>query len=695
MRLRTILLVLSLLASISTAVGGFYYFFSLREREFNKASWRAAARTEVIRDQLGSYLAGNLKSVRALAGLDEIGSALERPEGERLARANRRLDHFKESLEVDVCYLMDSRGLVLASSNRHDPDSFVGDNYGFRPYFKEALTGKAGKYLALGLTSKKRGAYYSYPVRVGDNGRIVGVAVIKAPIRIMEREVINSFEGITLLTGPHDIIFSSNRPQWLFGALWRKTPWQTAQVAESRQFGKGPWEWIGFTRKSSTLAVNETGELFLIFSLELTGYLGWNVVHLENLQPAGAAVLSPLAKTTGLAVILLCLLAGGSVYYLHRKAGLAIDRRAAVEEDLRLTQEKLEHYSRDLERQVRERTLEITSFLTYTPALVYMKDCQGKYTMVNPRWEDLFGLTDAQVKGKSVYEVFSPETADIFWGNDLLVLNSRLPRQAEERFSLESGVYNYLSVRFPILDEAGDVTRLCGISVDITDLKKAQDRLRKLSGGIINSQENERTAIARELHDELGQVLTALRMDAVWLRDRLGSTDGKAASRAMNMCDLIDKTISDVRHIATRLRPPVLDDLGLGDALEWYTSEYEKRTGLVCVFSRAALPPLDKSRAITVFRVVQEALTNAARHSEASHVEVALRLEDDALEVRVEDNGRGFDPEAESDRDSLGLAGMRERALLAGGELRIISGPGQGAVVLLRIPLRNRYGEVA
>ena len=193
----------------------------------------------------------------------------------------------------------------------------------------------------------------------------------------------------------------------------------------------------------------------------------------------------------------------------------------------------------------------------------------------------------------------------------------------------------------------------------------------------------------------MGQVLTALRMDAVWLRDHLEGGDPKAASRAVKMCDLIDTTISDVRHIATRLRPPALDDLGLADALEWHTSEYEKRTGIVCVFSRIGLPPLDKSKAITVFRVVQEALTNAARHSGASHIKVGLRLAEGTLEVMVEDDGRGFDPEAESNRDSLGLAGMRERASLVGGELEIVSDPGTGTKIRLRLPLGKRYGEVA
>ncbi|MFW5792580.1 MAG: sensor histidine kinase [Desulfohalobiaceae bacterium] len=126
--------------------------------------------------------------------------------------------------------------------------------------------------------------------------------------------------------------------------------------------------------------------------------------------------------------------------------------------------------------------------------------------------------------------------------------------------------------------------------MDITDLKKAQDQLRRLSGNIMASQEQERASIARELHDELGQVLTALRMNTVWLRDRLKGVDHKGMQRIQSMCELIDSTISDVRNIATRLRPAVLDDLGLIDALDWFTTDFEKRTGIACVFSHANVP---------------------------------------------------------------------------------------------------------
>ena len=687
MRLRTILLGLALLAMLSTAAGGFYYFFSVREYEFAAAKRRAFSRAEMARNHITSFLDENQRNVKALAGLRELSAALQSHDPVVLAEANRVLDLFKDSLEADVCYLMDTSGLVLASSNRAAGDSFVGENFSFRPYFKEAAAGRPGKYLALGTTSFKRGAYFSAPVQAGEGGAVLGVAVIKAPITTLEDRVIGSFEGVTLLTGPHSVIFATNHLPWLFGTLLPQSQEELARVAASRQFGDGPWNWVGIRREENNLALDRKGNNYLIFSMDVNNYPGWKVVHLQTARSVWEAVLGPLAKTAGLVVLGLCLLAGVSAYYLTRKANSEIARRAAAEEGLRLAKEQLSRYSRDLERQVRQRTREITAFLEHTPAVAYMKDVQGRYVMVNSRWEELFGFRGREVYGKTAYDVFASEVADQFRANDQQVLHRKVPYQAEEKFPIGERVYSYLSVRFPIMNESGQVTRLCGISVDITDLKKAQDQLRRLSGSIMAGQEKERAAIARELHDELGQVLTALRMDAVWLRRRLEHDNPQAAARADNMCRLIDKTISDVRHIATRLRPLVLDDLGLADALEWLTTEYEKRTGIVCVFKPGRVPEVDGVTAVTAYRVIQEALTNVARHAKASHVEISLSADDSTLRAEVLDNGRGFDPASLAENKSLGIAGMRERAGLAGGSLEIEARSVRGVRVVLSLPL--------
>ena len=813
MRLRTMLTLLSLMAFLSTMLGGVYYYYSLRESAFAVAQRRTVFQTQMIKNQVEAFLSENLKPVLVLAGLPEIRAAAMRPDEANLNAANRILDHFKESLAVDVCYLMDRFGHTIASSNRGDPDSFVGENFSFRPYFKEAMTGKASKYMALGWTSKKRGAYYSQGVYDPATGDAVGVAVIKAPIREMEENIIQSADGIVLLTGPKSVIFCSNREAWLYHTFERQSEDDLDFLARSRQFGEGPWDWVGLVPESPERVTSRSGEEFFVHAMDIANFAGWRIIHLTGIRQISEQVLKPLVRTTSWIVLSLIVLAGVAVYYLNHKASLEILRRRTAERDLRASEERyrslyhntpvllhsidsegrlvsisdywsdflgytpqevigrklvdlLDHdsralaetvtmpeffkhgvckdvpyrfvkkngemidvllsaiaerddqdrfkrslavlvditerkraeeqlkeakeqlsiYSRDLERQVRERTREITGLLNYTPAVVYMKDTEGRYILVNSRHEQLFGIRKGDIVGLTVFDVFPPDIADQFRRNDLRVLGEKRPYQSEETFP--NGRF-YLSVRFPILDEKGEVNRLCGISVDITELKQAQTKLRRLSGSIISNQEKERTAIARELHDELGQVLTALRIDAVWLKDRLLESDAKASGRAADMCDLIDTTITEVGNIAKRLRPALLDDLGLMEALEWHTTDFEKRTGIVTVFKKENPPWISEVKTVAVYRIVQEALTNAARHSEATHVDVTLKVRDDQLLLTIADNGLGFDPDRLTGDDQFGLAGMRERAYLVGGDLEIRSRPGQGAEVLVTVPIKS------
>jgi PAS domain S-box-containing protein len=365
-----------------------------------------------------------------------------------------------------------------------------------------------------------------------------------------------------------------------------------------------------------------------------------------------------------------------------------LSERKKNETELKRARDELSRYSRDLERQVRERTRAITSILRYTPAVVYLKDKHGRYKLANPRFEELFGITSEDLRGKTDRDIFPPEVAEQFFAHDRLVLAKRQALQVEERVPLPEGVHTYLSVKFPIYDERGAADGLCGISTDITELKKAQEQLRLLSGSIMASQEKERAAIARELHDELGQVLTALRMDAVWLSERLKDGHAQAAGRAASMCDLIDKTIDEVRVLATRLRPGVLDDFGLIDALEWCTKDFAKRTGIACKFSHLNMPNVDDLVATAAYRIAQEALTNVARHSFATQVKITLEAKNDRLTLAVQDNGRGFDTQKLADSECLGLAGMRERASLVGGSLELHAKPGSGARVYFRLPLR-------
>jgi signal transduction histidine kinase len=220
-------------------------------------------------------------------------------------------------------------------------------------------------------------------------------------------------------------------------------------------------------------------------------------------------------------------------------------------------------------------------------------------------------------------------------------------------------------------------------------LKESEDKLRRLAAHLISVREEERAHIAREIHDELGQVLTGIKMEVGWLAKRL--TDSPLLEKTDSMSKLIDSTVQTVRKIATGLRPEMLDDMGLVAAIGWYSKDFQKRTGIRC---RVKLPPettkLDIDVATTAFRIFQEILTNVARHSRATRVDIDLGVTDEQVTLEVHDNGVGI---AESDlhgRKSLGLLGMHERALLFGGEVSITGSPGHGTRVAVTIPTRNR-----
>ncbi|HSL23934.1 MAG TPA: sensor histidine kinase [Vicinamibacterales bacterium] len=217
-----------------------------------------------------------------------------------------------------------------------------------------------------------------------------------------------------------------------------------------------------------------------------------------------------------------------------------------------------------------------------------------------------------------------------------------------------------------------------------------QNALRQLAAASEAAREEERGRIARELHDELGQLLTGLKFDISWLAAELAHTPGQPtvaiANKLQAMAGLVEVAIKSTQQIASELRPPALDHFGLAEALQWEAAMFEQRTGIRCRVSARTAGHLAPDRATSVFRIFQEALTNVARHAGAGAVRVSLRETRHDLVVDVRDNGRGITPRAVSDPASTGLLGMQERTRLLGGTLQIAGTPGRGTRVLLRVP---------
>jgi signal transduction histidine kinase len=218
-------------------------------------------------------------------------------------------------------------------------------------------------------------------------------------------------------------------------------------------------------------------------------------------------------------------------------------------------------------------------------------------------------------------------------------------------------------------------------------LRESREQLRALSVHLQHVREEERIHIAREVHDELGQALTGLKLQLTWLTSRLQKNDRVLQGKARTMAENIDETIHTVRRIATELRPGVLDSAGLPAALEWQAHEFEHQTGIRCrVHTHIRKTSWDEDLNTAFFRIFQETLTNIIRHAGATEVTVNLTETSDDLVMEVNDDGRGILEAEIYNTRSIGLLGMRERAGLLGGEVRLSGGPGKGTTVRVRIP---------
>lgn len=345
--------------------------------------------------------------------------------------------------------------------------------------------------------------------------------------------------------------------------------------------------------------------------------------------------------------------------------------------------------------------------------IVFTTDENGNFTYSN----------DAGIRtsGYSMGELWTLNYLELVIPGDRTRVRYHLMRQVlsktpatsiEFPFRAKSGDVRWLSMNAAIVYDNGAYAGFHMIARDVTkrrqaedalkksldalerseeEYRKSSDQLRALAVRLQSAREDEQTRIAREIHDELGQALTGLKMDLVWVERKW--KDGSAAvalEKLAAMHNLIDETVRMVRRISSELRPGALDDLGLVAALEWQLNEFAERTSIQGTFhSERELYELDRERSTAIFRIFQESLTNVARHSGATRFEVRLRTEQNTLVLEVQDNGRGISRAEIEQKNSLGLLGMRERAFVLNGSVDIAGTPGSGTKVIVRVPLAS------
>lgn len=330
---------------------------------------------------------------------------------------------------------------------------------------------------------------------------------------------------------------------------------------------------------------------------------------------------------------------------------------------------------------------QLSTLLENLPDLIARFDLDRRFVYVSPAVSRTFDIPAEAFIGRTSREMGLDRTG---------MLAEALQRVARERrpCQLEAplgggadGEERTFEVRYiPELDQGGKLTSIVAITREVTERKRVERLVRDLAFRREAAREDERRAIARELHDELGQLLSALRLEVSVLRVRHGAVQADIGERAASMLALVDSVIRLQRDLVSSLRPAVLD-MGIAAALEWLVSQFSTRTGITCRLSlNEAEVQLGADQTAMVFRIVQESLTNAARHSHATCVDVSLEQSGSDCTLSIRDDGRGFDARAPRDPRSLGLAGMQERAQMLGGRLDLRSTPGAGVTVTVTFP---------
>lgn len=325
-------------------------------------------------------------------------------------------------------------------------------------------------------------------------------------------------------------------------------------------------------------------------------------------------------------------------------------------------------------------------------------DSERRVVVFNPAAQSMFGYSEEQIRGKPLDTLIPPRFRAAHDHNVAAFsksgINARMKDTRMDIIGLRAD-----GTEFPIESTIAQVTiegktMFTAILRDIGERRRAEGelreshhQLRELASSLQNIREEERTSIARELHDELGQQLLRLRMDLSWLSGRLRDLSPVLQEKVAEMKIFVAGTVDTLRRVTTRLRPPLLDELGLAEAAQWQLDDFAGQTGIE-VASTIAIDSgaLDERTSINAFRILQESLTNVTRHADATRVDVSLVTTDEGLTLEIRDNGRGKDF---GDKPELGhgLVGIRERTLMLGGRMEISTAPGEGFSISIRIPL--------
>lgn len=466
MKLKLIFFCFSLLTVFTTIGGLYFYYDSIKTAALNEDQIVSVSHVKAIERSVSQMILRYQRIALALSLHKELSLALVNSFSPRLDQANQILDLFNSSIQTDVCYLLNKKGVTIASSNRLAKDSFVGKNYAFRPYFKESIKGNPSVFMALGVTSGIRGIYFTSPVYECGTDAVIGVSVIKERVEKIENDILfphypihNAHHDMIAITNKDGVVFISDHKEILYNVLWETDDRTFEKITSSRQFGKGPWNWAGFKRINRSKAVDKSNREYSLISVEIQDIPGWNIVHLSDTNFLLGRLKESFFKTTGYVFLFVFIIIGSALLILNNLAGRA-------------------------EKALRESEQKYRSLFNQSVVGIYLHDLQGQILDVNHTACRQTGYSRDELVKMRVFDLH-PDDTDTTNLKNHEILQHWSEWEPGHRINLEAEHQRRDGSIFPVEISTGVISYgnnrlILAVTKDITEKKQAIEDLSQI-----------------------------------------------------------------------------------------------------------------------------------------------------------------------------------------------------------------------
>lgn len=501
MKLRFFIASLAILSAATLFIALSIFYTHTVDSSYKEAKYQAVVDILSATKEMSTYFSEYERRVKSLANCGFIMEFMKkqistsRNTASRHA-ANASLKTFCEAFSADVCYVMDKSGTTIATSNYDAGDSFLGKNYSFRPYFKEAIKGRGFIYLALGVTSKKRGVYASFPIYVKNSESPDGVIIMKTAADYLEKQVFHHTNGSVMLVNPSGVVFMSNEQKWLYNTLWKIDEKEILDLRKSKQFGNMPLDWLGFKRVSDSIVTDKNGIDYNIYENFLKSPGGWSLIVLQNIKEVKDKISKPFMQSIDKVIMVSLILTGLSIILIYKRTAKEVRNRENVEK--KLTESELKY----------------RSVVENIAIGVVMINSQMEIISCNRQMRTWFPKIDEHKKIKC-YRAFDEPSSESICPEcpaHKTLMDGKI-NESVTKADYGDKIVSYRIVASPIKDDNGNTTAVVELIEDITERINKDEELEKYRNSLellVEQRTGELKTAVKKIKDLGDEVLMKL-----------------------------------------------------------------------------------------------------------------------------------------------------------------------------------------